>query len=624
MTATTAAPQNSAAEELARRSHTPIQRVQHLLHARPAISPAVVLVISVLVFSGLNSRFASANSLSLVIQQVAVVAALAVGQTLIILTAGIDLSVGAVTILSMMVMATVASKNHVPGFLALLIGLVLGVAAGFLNGFLVTRVKLPPFIVTLGSLGIFTAIGLLYSGGQSISSDKLPSLLNWTGNTFPIGSFRLTYGVVIVLVLYAVVAFALTQTAWGKHVYAVGDDAEASRLAGIRVSGVLLSRVRRRRPDLRDRRLDPDRSGRCGQPERAHRCKPGIDHRRGDRRGQPVRRPRHAHRVTHRRVHRRRVPQRPVPGRGQRPVPRDGRRRPHHRRRLRGPMDQEGAGMTSTGQRPDSAVHTATAGTAPTASRQPILEARGLVKTYGRVVGLDGVDLELYPGEVLAIIGDNGAGKSTLIKALTGAVVPDAGQVLLEGKEVHFRRPQDARDAGIETVYQTLAVAPALDIASNLFLGRERRRPGPLGSVLRMLDKKGMRDSASAAVGELGIGTIQNMQQTVETLSGGQRQAVSVARAAAFGSKVVVLDEPTAALGVKESNQVLAMIRQLRDKGLPIILISHNMPHVFEIADRIHIQRLGRRGAIVTPQSHTMNEAVAIMTGAMTVEPTTT
>jgi ribose/xylose/arabinose/galactoside ABC-type transport system permease subunit len=241
MTATTAAPQNSAAEELARRSHTPIQRVQHLLHARPAISPAVVLVISVLVFSGLNSRFASANSLSLVIQQVAVVAALAVGQTLIILTAGIDLSVGAVTILSMMVMATVASKNHVPGFLALLIGLVLGVAAGFLNGFLVTRVKLPPFIVTLGSLGIFTAIGLLYSGGQSISSDKLPSLLNWTGNTFPIGSFRLTYGVVIVLVLYAVVAFALTQTAWGKHVYAVGDDAEASRLAGIRVSGVLLS-----------------------------------------------------------------------------------------------------------------------------------------------------------------------------------------------------------------------------------------------------------------------------------------------------------------------------------------------------------------------------------------------
>ncbi len=237
-----------------------------------------------------------------------------------------------------------------------------------------------------------------------------------------------------------------------------------------------------------------------------------------------------------------------------------------------------------------------------------------MVKTFGRVVGLDGVDLDLYPGEVLAIIGDNGAGKSTLIKCLSGAYTLDSGELTLDGEPVTFRVPQDAREAGIETVYQTLAVIPALDIASNLYLAREERRTGLLGSVL------GMRDRASQSVQGLGIQTIQNMGQAVETLSGGQRQAVAVARAAAFGSKVVILDEPTAALGVKESTAVLEMIKQLRDKGLPVILISHNMPHVWEVADRIHIQRLARRVAVITPQSHSMNDGVAIMTGAMTVD----
>jgi fructose transport system ATP-binding protein len=275
-------------------------------------------------------------------------------------------------------------------------------------------------------------------------------------------------------------------------------------------------------------------------------------------------------------------------------------------------VDPEGEGMTST--------HTPHGATSA-GERTAVLSARGLVKTFGRVVGLDGVDLNLYPGEVLAIIGDNGAGKSTLIKCLTGALVPDAGELILDGRPVQFRRPQDAREAGIETVYQTLAVAPALDIASNLFLAREERRPGPLGSVLRMLDKKGMKERAGDSVKALGIATIQNMGQAVETLSGGQRQAVAVARAAAFGSKLVVLDEPTAALGVKESNQVLRTIEQLRENGLPVILISHNMPHVWQLADRIHIQRLGRRAAVITPQSHNMTDGVAIMTGAATVAP---
>ena len=252
----------------------------------------------------------------------------------------------------------------------------------------------------------------------------------------------------------------------------------------------------------------------------------------------------------------------------------------------------------------------------PTEKREPILEARNLVKIYGRVVGLDGVSLQLYPGEVLAIIGDNGAGKSTLVKCLTGAEIPDGGEIFMEGKQVSFKRPQDARAHGIETVYQNLAVSPALDVASNLYLGREERRAGVLGSVFRMLDTKGMRARSREALQNLGISTLQDVTVPVENLSGGQRQAVAVARAAAFGSKVVVLDEPTAALGVRESNQVLQLVRDLRDRGLPVILISHNMPHVFDVADRIHIQRLGKRAATITPQSHSMTDAVAIMTGA--------
>jgi fructose transport system ATP-binding protein len=252
----------------------------------------------------------------------------------------------------------------------------------------------------------------------------------------------------------------------------------------------------------------------------------------------------------------------------------------------------------------------------------PILSARDLVITFGRVIGLDGVNVDLYKGEVLAVIGDNGAGKSTLIKCLTGAYTPDSGEIWLDGSRVDFKRPQDAREAGIETVYQQLAVIPALDIASNLYLAREERRKGPLGSVLRMLDKKGMKQRAGDSVQQLGIQTIQNMGQAVETLSGGQRQAVAVARAAAFGSKVVVLDEPTAALGVKESGMVLEMVKQLRDSGQAVILISHNMPHVWEVADRIHIQRLGGCAGVISPQSHDMGEGVAIMTGAKTLEQT--
>ena len=247
---------------------------------------------------------------------------------------------------------------------------------------------------------------------------------------------------------------------------------------------------------------------------------------------------------------------------------------------------------------------------------EPILKARGLTKRYGKVVAMDNCDFDLYPGEILAVIGDNGAGKSTLIKALSGAVVPDEGEITLEGKPIRFNTPTGARESGIETVYQTLAVSPALSIADNMFMGREIRKPGWRGSILKQLDKPAMEKFAREKLSELGLMTIQNINQAVETLSGGQRQGVAVARAAAFGSKVIILDEPTAALGVKESRKVLELILDVRSRGIPIILISHNMPHVFEVADRIHIHRLGSRLCVVDPKDYTMSDAVAFMTGA--------
>jgi fructose transport system ATP-binding protein len=255
---------------------------------------------------------------------------------------------------------------------------------------------------------------------------------------------------------------------------------------------------------------------------------------------------------------------------------------------------------------------------APDSNSLIVMQAKGLVKRYGQVTALDGADFELRAGEILAVIGDNGAGKSSLIKCLSGATIPDEGEILLDGKVIHFKSPIEARMSGIETVYQDLAVAPAMTIAENLFLGREIRRAGLLGQ-LGFIDKKRMLEESISRMNDLKVG-IRSMIQAVETLSGGQRQCVAVARAAAFAQHVVIMDEPTAALGVKEGNMVLELIRRVRDKGLPVVLISHNMPHVFEVADRIHIARLGKRAAVVNPKKISMSDTVAVMTGAKSVE----
>src|SRR3954468_7757703 len=229
----------AAVEDLLSRRRSPAERVQHVLHGNPALSPLIVLVLAVIVFGLINPSFVRPAALSLLVQQMAVVGALAVGQTLIILTAGVDLSIGMAMVLTSLVMVKLNSQG-VPGFLALLIGLVVGVLAGLLNGVLVTRLNLPPFIVTLGTFSIFTAISLLYAAGQTIALGP-DALLVWTGKTISIGNVSVTWGVILMLLLYAVVGFALRNTAWGRHLYATGDDAEASRLAGINTGRVLLS-----------------------------------------------------------------------------------------------------------------------------------------------------------------------------------------------------------------------------------------------------------------------------------------------------------------------------------------------------------------------------------------------
>jgi simple sugar transport system ATP-binding protein len=244
-----------------------------------------------------------------------------------------------------------------------------------------------------------------------------------------------------------------------------------------------------------------------------------------------------------------------------------------------------------------------------------LLEARGIRKSFGRVLALRGADFDVGRGEVVALVGDNGAGKSTLIKVLSGIHAADAGEIRFENEPVSVPTPEAARELGIETVYQDLALAPDLDPAANLFLGREILRPGPLG-WLGILDKRAMRHRTSEAFASLGVG-LQSTDVPVATLSGGQRQGVAVSRAVTWASKVVIMDEPTAALGVVQTQKVLDLIRRVRDSGLSVVLISHNMPEVFEVADRIEVLRLGERVASFKAADVSMEDVVRAMTGAL-------
>ncbi|HEY8447367.1 MAG TPA: ATP-binding cassette domain-containing protein [Thermomicrobiales bacterium] len=245
---------------------------------------------------------------------------------------------------------------------------------------------------------------------------------------------------------------------------------------------------------------------------------------------------------------------------------------------------------------------------------QPVLEARDIEKWFGPVQALKRVNMSVYPAEIVALIGDNGAGKSTLINVLTGVLQPDGGQIFFQGQPVHFTTPHDARAIGIETVYQDLAIAPHLDAVANIYLGRELLRPGLLGK-LGFLDRKRMKEETAQQLSRLRV-RIPDPERRMSTLSGGQRQGVAVARAVMWASKVVIMDEPTAALGVAQAGMVLDLIRQVRAQGIPVVFISHNMPHVFEVADRIVVLRLGEVVAELDPQRDSIDDAVALMTGS--------
>ena len=246
---------------------------------------------------------------------------------------------------------------------------------------------------------------------------------------------------------------------------------------------------------------------------------------------------------------------------------------------------------------------------------ESLLQARGIAKRYGHVEALRGADFDVQAGEIVALIGDNGAGKSTLVKILSGTEQPDGGEILLDGQVVHIASPSEAQQLGIETVYQDLALAPDLDGAANLYLGREIVRGGLLGR-LGFLDDRAMRVGARTAFSELGV-DLQNAQSVVANLSGGQRQSVAVARSVAWANRIVFLDEPTAALGVVQTGRVLDVIRRIRDRGVAAVLISHNMPQVLAVADRIHVLRLGRRVATFQAAGTSVDQLVAAMTGSL-------
>jgi simple sugar transport system ATP-binding protein len=245
----------------------------------------------------------------------------------------------------------------------------------------------------------------------------------------------------------------------------------------------------------------------------------------------------------------------------------------------------------------------------------PILEARNIVKTYGHVNALQGANFSVYPGEVVALIGDNGAGKSTLTKIISGVVRPDSGELLFEGSTVDIASPSAAQELGIETVYQDLALAPDLDGAANVYMGRELLKPGLLGR-LGVLDKRAMKTGAERAFADLGV-AVKDADAAVAYLSGGQRQGVAVARAASWASRVIIMDEPTAALGVVQTENVLSVIGRVRDSGVAVVLISHNMPDVMKVADRIEVLRLGRRVATFRKEDATLESLVGAMSGAI-------
>ncbi len=260
-------------------------------------------------------------------------------------------------------------------------------------------------------------------------------------------------------------------------------------------------------------------------------------------------------------------------------------------------------------------------GVAPASGKPPLLVGRGLTKRYGTIVAAENVDIEFGAGEIVAIVGDNGAGKSTLVKMISGAVHPDEGEIHVDGEAVTIRTPMEAREHGIETIYQDLAIAPNLDVVTNIYLGRERSRKGPLG-WLGVIDRSAMRKEAREHLTDLRINIPKLAGAPVESLSGGQRQSVAIARAMVWASKLVIMDEPTAALGVAQSSAVLEIVKEVRARGTTVVIISHILPHVLALADRIVVMRHGRKVADLPAADLDEHSLIELIVGMRTSETT--
>ena len=564
--------------------------------------------------------------LQIIILQVSIVGIIALGVTQVILTGGIDLSSGSIVAATAMIAMSFAQVGEINGMentravfgsgwvdlpviVPMVVALVCGMAAGLINGLLIAYTGIPPFIATLGMMVSARGVAKWWTAGQPVS--------------FPTESYAAIGAGMTPVFVFAYLAILfhliLRYTVYGKHTYAIGSNEAAARMSGIKVARhkVLVYTIAglrgHRRPGAEFQ--EPDRAGRNGDDVRARRHRHG-----GDRRhlapGRARLDPRHGARRDDLRRHHLGVhvpsPRRLLPG--------DGEGGDHRRRR--GPRPVAAAPRGLQGLREGIMASDMQVDISGADAPRPcgddgdvVLRTEGLTKHYGGVHALQEADFEIRRGEHVAIMGDNGAGKSTFVRQITAVEQRTAGRIWFDGRHVEFDGPLAAREAGIETVFQNLALADHLDVPDNLFLGREKVlfRLGPFS----ILDYKGMREATIAGLEKTGV-KIPNIRNTIQHMSGGQRQCVAIARTATFHSKLTIMDEPTAALGVQETAQVENIIRTLKEQGEPLILISHNMRQVMDLCDRIVVFRRGRVCADLRKEETDGQDVVSYITGAKT------
>ena len=572
--------------------------------------PALILLLLIVVIGLTTPVFLTSRNIGNIFSQTSVIAVVALGQLLVIVTRGIDLSVGATIALSGVVGAIVYEDTK-SSVLVIAAILGTGLAVGAANGLIYVYGRVPhPFIVTLATLSIVRGLALWAAHGTLISG--MPPIVQTIGG----GSVSwLPYSIFVVAALALLCLVLTTRMVWGRWLYAVGGNPEAARRASIPTRRVLvavyvLSGLAAGFGGLITAGLIDAGSPTAGDLAELDSIAAviiggaGICWRPGYRRQR-----------ARRGVHDRRNPQRAQPPQRRRLLPADGDRgrRPPRRRGGRAATVHRGPGS----DRPSGAARMTSLVDnrgARTEQRIPALALNDACKRFGAVTALDGISLDVHHGEVLALLGDNGAGKSTLIKCLSGVHRLDSGSIEMDGVPVAIHAPSDARALGVETVYQDLALFDNLRPTDNFYAGRELAAPSFVPRSLRLLKRKRMTEATRDVLNRLQV-ALPDINATVGLMSGGQRQAVAVSRAAAFASKVVILDEPTAALGVRESRRVLDLILRLRNENRAVIVVSHAMDHVMEVADRAVVLRRGRAVGELIPSAETYTEIVSLIVG---------